>query len=140
MALNGDRAAIFFIIAFGVVLLNYVVSALGLIVGSATTFFIAMGDFFVTFGLESAAVIEATLLSVGVGDGINRLNRETQKLQRYNLDLQRRTTTELELEVGRQTRALRAALGNLETAQNELLQQARSATIGNLSTLAGTRR
>jgi signal transduction histidine kinase len=134
MVARGHRSARFFVLASGVLLLNYLVSALALMVGDRSEIFSSMGYLFITFGLEAAVVIEATLLSVGVGDGISRLHLETEALQRSNLEIQRRANAELEVEVARQTTALRGALSDLESAQSELIQQSRSATIGNLVT------
>ena len=134
MVARGHRSARFFVLASGVLLLNYLVSALALMVGDRSEIFSSMGYLFITFGLEAAVVIEATLLSVGVGDGISRLHLETEALQRSILEIQRRANAELEVEVARQTTALRGALSDLESAQSELIQQSRSATIGNLVT------
>ncbi|MED5465580.1 MAG: sensor histidine kinase [Myxococcota bacterium] len=134
MMARGHRAARVFVLASGVLLVNYLVSALALMVGDRSEIFSSMGYLFITFGLEVAVVIEATLLSVGVGDGIARLHQETDALQRSNLEIQRRANAELEVEVARQTTALRGALSDLESAQSELIQQSRSATIGNLVT------
>jgi len=134
MVARGHRSARFFVLASGVLLLNYLVSALALMVGDRSEIFSSMGYLFITFGLEAAVVIEATLLSVGVGDGISRLHQESEALQRSNLEIQRRANAELEVEVARQTTALRGALSDLESAQSDLIQQSRSATIGNLVT------
>ena len=130
---RGNQAARYFILAFSVNLIAYIMTS-SLIITKPNTDLSLVANAIIAGSVEIGVLLELVLLSVGVGYRMLLLRKEANELQKRNLEFQASAREALELEVDRQTQELRSTLQTLESTQQELVQQARLATVGNLVT------
>ncbi|MBT6431580.1 MAG: hypothetical protein HOK28_00715 [Deltaproteobacteria bacterium] len=130
---QGNQGARYFILAFSVNLIAYIMTS-SLIVMNPKLDLNLNAAVLIGGLVEIGVLLELVLLSIGVGYRMLLLRKEANELQKRNLEFQERAREALEQEVKSQTKELRSTVQTLKSTQQELLQQARLATVGNLVT------
>lgn len=130
---QGNQAARYFILAFSVNIFAYVMTS-SLIIMTPKLDFSVNTAMLVGGMVEIGVLLELILLSIGVGYRMLLLRKEADDLQNRNLEFQASAREALEREVELRTQELRSTFKALESTQQELVKQARLATVGNLVT------
>ena len=141
---QGQRSALYLLIAFTFFLLTVVMFALSQFTGNPLPFVPQSVN---NFAMPVGSIVEVVLLSLALADRINQFKRESAKareeqlrVSQLNEQITREQNEVLELNVRERTEELeerndrlRAALEELKLAQDQLVQSEKLASIGQLT-------
>ncbi len=123
---KGNKAARFFLMAWGVLIL----AALS---NSLRNFGLIPPTTLARLDVKIASLLEVVLLSMALADKYNLFRRDKEAAQLEILKLQENANKELELKVTKRTAELNQSLENLKATQKQLIQSEKLASLGELT-------